>query len=116
MTGLKLICLCVMALTLLLVAHTAATLAQPLGEPDRGQPGHAMIQAYLATETERLAAKWTDDVASRKDWEAKRPEYVEQYYYMLGLSPRPKKTDLAATVTGTQKKDGYEVDMLHYQS
>jgi cephalosporin-C deacetylase-like acetyl esterase len=41
---------------------------------------------------------------------------VEQYYYMLGLSPRPEKTDLAATVTGTLKGDGYEVDMLHYQS
>ncbi len=102
----------------LLAVSAAAPLAraQPLGEPDRGQPGDAMIQAYLAAETEKLAAKWADDVVSREAWEKRRPEYVEQYYYMLGLSPRPEKTDLAATVTGTLKGDGYEVDMLHYQS
>ncbi len=35
---------------------------------------------------------------------------------MLGLSPRPEKTPLNATVTGTHQGDGYVVDMLHYQS
>jgi cephalosporin-C deacetylase-like acetyl esterase len=108
-------------LTAIVCWHVAGVLqpgifAQPYGEPDRGQPGDAMIQAYLAAETEKLAAKWAGDVVSREAWEKKRPEYVEQYYYMLGLSPRPAKTDLAATVTGTLKGDGYEVDMLHYQS
>ncbi len=35
---------------------------------------------------------------------------------MLGLSPRPEKTPLNATITGTHQGDGYVVDMLHYQS
>ena len=106
----------VLALPLLVgVLVVPCATAQPLGEPDRGQPGDAMIQEYLAAETEKLAAKWAGDVVSREAWEKRRPEYVEQYYYMLGLSPRPERTDLAATVTGTLKGDGYEVDLLHYQ-
>jgi dienelactone hydrolase len=91
-------------------------LAQPLGEPDRGQPGDAMIQRYLTAEAEKLSARFGEDLVSREAWEAKRPQYVEEYFYMLGLSPRPEKTDLKATVTGTLKGDGYEVEMLHYQS
>ncbi len=116
MVGNKLLRMFLLALTLLLLVRAATALAQPLGEPDRGQPGDAMIQAYLAAETEKLSAKFAEDIVSREAWEKKRPEYVEQYYYMLGLSPRPEKTELAATVTGTLKGDGYEVDMLHYQS
>ena len=68
--------------------------AQPLGQPDREAPGDEMIQAYLAAETAKLSASFADDVKSLADWQAKRPEYVEQYYYMLGLSPRPEKTPL----------------------
>jgi dienelactone hydrolase len=101
---------------LIAVVMAGSAIAQPYGEADRGQPGDAMIQAYLAAETEKIAAKWAEDVASREAWEKRRPEYVEQYYYMLGLAPRPEKTPLEATVTGTLKGDGYEVDMLHYQS
>ena len=41
---------------------------------------------------------------------------MEEYYYMLGLSPRPEKTPLAAKITGTLQGDGYTVEMLHYQS
>ncbi len=100
----------------LTLAIAAFAVAQPFGEPDRGQPGDAMIQDYLARETARLALLWDADVKSLADWQAKLPEYREQYFYMLGLSPLPEKTPLAATVTGTYKGDGYEVDLLHYQS
>jgi dienelactone hydrolase len=104
----------------LLLVSTLATLptafAQPLGQPDTGAPGDEMIQAYLAAETTKLEATFADDVKSLAGWQAKRPEYALQYYYMLGLSPRPEKTSLNPTITGTLKGDGYEVDMLHYQS
>src|SRR5262245_35588379 len=93
-----------------------AALAQPLGKPDREAPGDEMIQAYLAQETAKLSAGYAEDVKSLTEWQAKRPEYVEQYFYMLGLSPRPEKTPLAPTITSTLKGDGYEVDMIHYQS
>jgi cephalosporin-C deacetylase-like acetyl esterase len=101
---------------LLMVAWCVTVAAQPLGEPDRGAPGDETIQAYLAKETAKLSAKFSEDVKSLEAWQAKRPQYVEEYYYMLGLSPRPEKTPLNATITGTYKGDGFEVDMLHYQS
>jgi dienelactone hydrolase len=75
-----------------------------------------MIQAYLAREAAALSARLNDDLASLATWQSKRPQYVEEYFYMLGLSPRPEKTPLKATVTGTLVGDGYVVDLLHYQS
>ena len=77
--------------------------AQPYGEPDRGAPGDGMIQTYLRQETEKLSARFADDVKSLDAWQAKRPQYLEEYFYMLGLSPRPEKTPLEATVTGTHQ-------------
>src|SRR5690349_12152576 len=94
---------------------TLATLAQPYGKPDTGAPGDAMIQAYLKTEAAKLDATFADDVVSREAWEAKRPRYYEEYMDMLGLSPRPEKSPLKATVTGTLDKGDYAVDNLHYQ-
>jgi cephalosporin-C deacetylase-like acetyl esterase len=98
------------------LAVTAAAAGQPYGQPDRGSPGDEMIQAYLKKEAEKLSASFADDVASREAWEKNRPRSVEEYYYMLGLSPRPEKTPLKATVTRTLKHDDYVVDMLHCQS
>lgn len=101
---------------LMCALSTLPAIAQPLGQPDRGQPGDEMIQAYLAQETAKLATKFNDDLKSRAAWEAKRPQYLEEYFYMLGLSPRPEKTPLEAKVTGALKGDGYVVDKVHYQS
>ncbi len=90
--------------------------AQPYDPPDRGQPGDAMIQAYLQRVTEELHGKFLQDVNSLQDWQKRRGTYKEEYFYMLGLSPVPEKTPLSATITGTLAGDGYVVDLLHYQS
>lgn len=102
--------------TLSLLALSTPLGAQPLGEPDRSSPGDEMIQAYLKQETAKVSAQFAEDVRSLDQWKAARPEYLEEYYYMLGLSPRPEKTPLKTAVTGTLKGDGYVVDMVHYQS
>ena len=89
-----------LALLLVKLAFIPATLfAQPLGQPDQSSPGDAMIQQYLARETARLEAAWTDDVRSLADWQVKRERYREEYLYMLGLWPLPKRTPLQAQVT-----------------
>ncbi len=98
------------------IVSAASAFAQALGEPDRGQPGDVMIQDYLARETARLAMKWDAGVKSQADWLDQRPEYYEQYLYMLGLWPLPEKTPLAATVTGNYEGDGFVVENLHFQS
>jgi len=75
-----------------------------------------MIQEYLAREAEKLDATLLDGISSRQQWEKLRPKYEQEYFYMLGLWPMPEKTPLAATITRTLERDGYKVDMLHYQS
>lgn len=106
-----------LALLLVKLAFIPATLfAQPLGQPDQSSPGDAMIQQYLARETARLEAAWTDDVRSLADWQVKRERYREEYLYMLGLWPLPKRTPLQAQVTRQIDAAGYSVECLHYQS
>lgn len=97
-------------------AMSTSALAQPLGEPDRDSPGDAMIQAYLARESEKLSAGFLDDIMSHDNWTSKREQYLDEYYYMLGLTRQPEQAPLAATVTGTLDGDGFTVEMLHYQS
>jgi len=97
-------------------AVPGTAMAQEYGKPDRGEPGDKMIQEYLARETEKLESPWLVNVKSQADWEKLRPGYVEEYFYMLGLSPRPPKTPLEATVTGTVPGEGFVVEKLHYQS
>jgi dienelactone hydrolase len=94
----------------------AAATGQPLGRPDVGAPGDRMTQAYLGREAERLDAKFAQDLASLPAWEAARPRHVEEYFDMLGLSPQPDRTPLRATVIRTLARDGYAVEMVHFQS
>jgi dienelactone hydrolase len=98
------------------VFATTFARAQEYGEPDRDSPGDAMIQAYLKREAAALDAKYADDLVPADQWNAKRRQYLDEYYYMLGLSPLPEKTPLRPVITATNKYDGYVVENLHYQS
>jgi len=94
----------------------AAALAQEHGKPDRDAPGDRMIQEYLARQARSVEGDVLEGVKTLEDWKKLRPRYKEEYFYMLGLWPMPAKTPLKATVTDTLRRDGYVVDMLHYQS
>jgi dienelactone hydrolase len=91
----------------------AVTLAQTV--PDT-KAGDAMIEKYLAAETDRLQAKFLDGAKTRAEWEAKRPRLRREYLDMLGLWPLPERTPLHATVTGTREHAGVVIERLHYQS
>lgn len=97
-------------------AFVGMAIGQEYGPPDRGEPGDEMIQAYLATQTQRIHSSFLNEVESLEDWRALRPKYKEEYFHMLGLWPMPKKTPLEATITGTLEGEGYTVDMIHFQS
>ena len=90
--------------------------AQPYGEPDRGQPGDAMIQEYLRIEAGKLEADFLGTNKTAEDWKVLRPRYQQEYFDMLGLWPLPDKTPLHATITRTLDRGDYVVEMLHYQS
>ncbi len=53
--------------------------------------GDRTIDAYFQAETTRLADRCLADIQTLDDWKARRGEYREQLFEMLGLSPRPKK-------------------------
>jgi dienelactone hydrolase len=90
--------------------------AQPYGQPDRGQPGDAMIQDYLRQGTEKIEADFLGGIKSAEDWNNARPRFRQEYLDMLGLWPLPEKTPLHATVTRTMDRGDYVIEMLHYQS
>ena len=75
-----------------------------------------MIQAYLEAETEKLESTFLGAVTTVAEWERLRPQFREEYLYMLGLWPLPERTALQAKITGRLEGDGYRVEMLHYQS
>jgi dienelactone hydrolase len=91
-------------------------IGQPLGQPDRDNPGDEMIQAYLNRITTEIEQQFAADIQSPEQWNKLRPEYRQQYFYMLGLSPMPEVTPLQATITGTLSGEGFIVQNLHYQS
>ena len=90
--------------------------AQTYDEPDRGEPGDAMIQEYLRAQSQQICDSFPQGISSLEDWQNHREQWREQYFYMLGLWPLPEKTPLKATVTGTCTGDGFVVEKLHYQS
>jgi dienelactone hydrolase len=100
----------------LLVLQALSASAQPYGQPDRREPGDRQIQEYLAERAERLEERFAEDLESLEKWETQRPQRHEEFLHMLGLWPLPDRTPLAATITGTYQGDGFEVDLLHYQS
>jgi dienelactone hydrolase len=105
---------------LLLISFMPALLSisQPYGNPDRSHPGDIMIQEYLRQATEQIETPgFQEEAKSAVAWEdQQRPQYLEQFYHMLGLSPLPERTPLHATITSTLDQGDYLVDMLHYQS
>ena len=104
-------CCCVVLLLTLTDAR-----GQPLGTPDREHPGDGPIQAYLARETTSVFNGFDQDLKSVEAWKKARPGYRSELFYMLGLQPRPDRTPLCATITGSLRTDDYIVDMIHYQS
>lgn len=100
----------------MMVSLSSTVMGQALREPDRGQPGDEMIQAYMQREAEKIDARFLEGIQTAEDWRKVRPALLKEYFYMLGLSPSPERTELRAKVTGTLDRDGYVVEKLHFQS
>ena len=75
-----------------------------------------MLQRYFEQQVSGLERPLEVEITSKDDWLAKKDEYRRQLAEMLGLDPRPKKTDLQAAKTGEFEHEGIVVENLHYQS
>jgi len=74
------------------------------------------IHEYFRRVTKRIAERTLADVKTLEDWRAQRQQRRHELLDMLGLDPRPKRTDLKATVTGTVDGGEFVVEKLHFQS
>ena len=79
-------------------------------------PADAMIDKYLARQTDRINRRFLDGAITLEEWQKKRPRLRREYLDMLGLWPLPPKTPLKATVTGTVTRGDVVIELLHYQS
>lgn len=98
-----------LAFALLLTSAAAAQQKQRL-------PGDALIEKYLAAQTDRLSAKALDGARTLDEWKGRRSRLYREYMDMLGLWPLPAKTPLQAKVTGRHEAHGVVVENLHFQS
>lgn len=103
------------ALAALLLVLPASAAKPPASQP-APLPGDAMIEDYLARVTAEIEAPFPACFKTSDEWLARRGELLAELRYMLGLDPMPARTPLNATVTGTLQRDGYVVDLLHFQS
>ncbi len=99
---------------LLLLTATFLRAAAPA--PSQPNAADKMFAEYFRAETAKLAANSLADVKTLRDWTDHRAEYREQLFEMLGLSPRPKRTDLKPTITGRLEHAEFFVEKIHFQS
>lgn len=72
----------------------------------------ARLHAKRGTDTRFDLVRYT----SLDAWEAQAKQVREQILTGCGLSPMPKKTPLKARVFGKIDRDGYTVEVVHFQS
>jgi dienelactone hydrolase len=80
-------------------------------------PGERLIRGYLSQEARRLDEQFLDGIATKADWEKRRPLLHRQYMEMLGLWPMPARTPLEPKVTGViDRAEGFRIEKVHFQS
>ncbi len=78
--------------------------------------GDLIIGNFLKEQAYRVHGDGLAEYASESELLASRPRLNDEFYFMLGLSPIPEKTPLVATKTGELNRDGYVVELMHFQS
>lgn len=102
-----------------LLLHASAAGQQPAANapPSRDTSrGDAMIAAYFAAETSRLADRTLAHIQTSEDWTSRVSELRRQAREMLGLDPWPERGDLHAQVTGRIERENFVVEKVHFQS
>ncbi len=113
------LCAAILAAGSVLMLHTAVLGQRPPADapPSRDTSrGDAMIAAYFAAETQRLAAQALADIQTSEDWTSRASELRRQAQEMLGLDPWPERGELHAQTTGRIERENFVVEKVHFQS
>ncbi len=74
------------------------------------------LRAYFELATTRVEQASQQALSDPQAWLAQQEVAREQLAEMLGLSPRPERTPLHATITGEIEQPDFVVKNLHYQA
>ena len=97
-------------------SHTRAA-GNPYGRPPAlPTPGDALFEAYFRAETEHVEGRSLAGIRTLEQWSSSRERLRGELFEMLGLEPRPTRTELRATVTGKTEHADFTVENLHFQS
>ncbi|HSQ58285.1 MAG TPA: prolyl oligopeptidase family serine peptidase, partial [Gemmata sp.] len=104
----------------LLIASPALAQADEPAPPPRVKSsfarGEKILDAYLRDQVRQIESDCLTNLTTKEAWEKKKPELRREFFDMMGLWPRPPKTDLKATITGRVEGEGYTVEKLHFQA
>src|SRR5216684_3899193 len=103
-------CMVIIVLGICLAPVLRLGAAEPKTDTSRGDK---QLEAYFRRETQVVADACLAYVATRADWEKRRPELRRQFLDMMGLWPLPPRTDLRAVVTGKLDAETFTVEKLH---
>jgi dienelactone hydrolase len=78
--------------------------------------GAETIYASVCREARQVSAASVAQPLPPAPWKATVAQRRQMWHEMLGLSPMPERTPLAATVTGTLQRGDYVVEKIHFQS
>jgi cephalosporin-C deacetylase-like acetyl esterase len=77
------------------------------------------ITDYLCNQARGITDAAPRGLGTPEDWWQQRPQRLQQYYEMMGLSDfaaMGERPPPCVTVTGVFEREGYRVENLHYQS
>lgn len=77
---------------------------------------YELFQKHLAARGAAVTANQFRGIASRAEWERRRPEIYRQFMDSLGLHPLPARTPLEARVTGKLDRGSYWIEKIVFQS
>src|SRR5437867_2464968 len=77
---------------------------------------HEMVIEHLKKTAAAISERCLSDVRSLDEWKRVRPARRNELLYMLGLDPLPRRTPLAARVTGTLTRPDYRIEKVVLQS
>ena len=84
-------------------------------------PARAQESPWAAYFQQQVTQRETDTAAELSaitvdSWPATQTQWRNELFEMLGLEPRPEKTELHTTVVGSLHHQGLTIERLHYQS